>query len=237
MTRYMHRLRDELVSLMIDVARRWRIGRRPWLAMLTCLATVGVASTLRDPRSHAVLANIGDVYAQLPLPTELLRLPASVFFPTFDLPLWAAVVQLAAVVGTAEILFGRLITTTIAAIGQFASTLSVRVMITFGAVTVFGLPFSQARVLDTGPSGITTAIGAWLLTRRHAYATLTLLAACMTVAAIVQRNIDGREHEAATFVGIAAAALQSQPVARMLRRLGSARRCSGRLVLSRLSNL
>ena len=82
-----------------------------------------------------------------------------------------------------------------------------------------GLPLSQAGILDTGPSGITTAIGAWLLARRHAYATLALLMVALTVAAFVQPNIDGREHETAMFVGIIAALLQARFGARLRQRV------------------
>ena len=46
------------------------------------------------------------------------------------------------------------------------------------------MPLSQAGILDTGPSGMTTAIGAWLLARRHAYATLALLMTALTVGRI-----------------------------------------------------
>jgi hypothetical protein len=69
---------------------------------------------------------------------------------------------------------------------------------------------SQAGILDTGPSGITTAIGAWLLARRHAYATLSLLTIALTVAAFLQPNIDGREHETAMLVGVLAAVAQAR---------------------------
>jgi hypothetical protein len=119
------------------------------------------------------------------------------------------VVQVAAVLGIAELVLGRPGLTVVGGLAQFASTMAARVMIIYGAAVHLGLPLSQAGVLDTGPSGITTAVGAWLLARRRAYATLTLLMAALTVAAVIQGNLDGREHEAAMVVGILVATAQS----------------------------
>jgi hypothetical protein len=182
----------------------------PWLATLACLIIAGVYGAWDEPQSHEALVRVGDAYAGQPLSVELVRVPASVFLPTFDLPWWGAVIQVAAVLGVAELLLGRPGLTVVGSLAQFASTMLARVMIIYGAAVHIGLPLSQAGILDTGPSGITTAIGAWLLARRHAYATLALLMVALTVAAFVQPNIDGREHETAMFVGILAAALQAR---------------------------
>lgn len=208
--RYGRRLLDELQSLLSDVRAAWRSGRRPWLATLACLLTAGVSGAWHEPHSHDALVKVGSAYAGQPLTVELVRVPASVFLPTFDLPWWAAVIQVAAVLGVAELLLGRPGLTLVGGLAQFASTMLARVMIIYGATVHVGLPLSQAGILDTGPSGITTAIGAWLLARRRAYATLALSMPGLTVAAFVQPNIDGREHETAMFVGIIAAALQAR---------------------------
>jgi hypothetical protein len=208
--RYLWRLLDELQSLLRDVGAAWQSGRRPWLATLACLLIAGVYGAWHEPQSHQALVKAGDAYAGQPLHAELVRVPASVFLPTFDLPWWAAVIQVAAVLGIAELLLGRPGLTVVGGLAQFASTMLARVMIIYGATVHIGLPLSQAGILDTGPSGITTAIGAWLLARRHAYATLALLMVALTVAAFVQPNIDGREHETAMFVGIIAALLQAR---------------------------
>jgi hypothetical protein len=214
--RYLRRLLDELQSLLRDVGAAWQSGRRPWLATLACVLIAGVYGAWHEePQSHQALVKVGDVYAGQPLHVELVRVPASVFLPTFDLPWWAAVIQVAAVLGVAELLLGRPGLTLVGGLAQFASTMLARVMIIYGAAVHIGLPLSQAGILDTGPSGITTAIGAWLLARRHAYATLTLLMTALTVAAFVQPNIDGREHETAMFVGIIAALLQARLDARV----------------------
>jgi hypothetical protein len=204
------RLLDELRSLLLDVFEAWRSGRRPWLAAAACLITVAIAGVWHEPHDRDVLVRVGDAYAGQPLKVELIRVPASVFFPTFDLPWWAAVIQVAAVLGVAEILLGRPGLTVVGGLAQFASTMTARVMIAYGAAVHIGLPLSQAGVLDTGPSGITTAIGAWLLARRRAYATLGLLMVSLTIAAFLQPNIDGREHETAMVIGFLAAAIQTR---------------------------
>ena len=171
---------------------------------------MAVSGVWHAPQGRDALVKVGDAYAAQPLNVEVVRLPASVFLPTFDLPWWAAVIQVAAVLGVAELLLGRPGLTVVGGLAQFASTMAARVMIIYGAALHIGLPLSQAGMLDTGPSGITTAIGAWLLARRHAYATLALLMVALTVAAIFQPNIDGREHETALLVGIVAAAVQAR---------------------------
>jgi hypothetical protein len=210
MRRYAWRLFDELQSLLRDVSAAWQSGRRPWLATLACLFIAAAWGAWHEPQSHEALVRVGDVYAGQPLNVELVRVPASVFLPTFDLPWWAAVIQVAAVLGIAELLLGRPGLTLVGGLAQFSSTLLARVMIIYGATVHIGLPLNQAGILDTGPSGITTAIGAWLLARRHAYATLALLMVALTVAAFMQPNIDGREHETAMFVGVIAAVLQGR---------------------------
>ena len=70
---------------------------------------------------------------------------------SLDLPWWGAVVQLAAVLGVAEILMGRRGLTVVGGLGQLASTMLARVMVTYGAAVPLGLPLSQAGVVDTGP--------------------------------------------------------------------------------------
>ena len=207
--RYGLRLAAELRELVADSLGAWRSGGRPWFAVIACLLTAAVAALWREPHGRAVMMNVGDAYARQPLGAELARVPGSVFVPTFDLPWWGAVVQLAAVLGVAEILMGRRGLTVVGGLGQLASTMLARVMVTYGAAVPLGLPLSQAGVVDTGPSGITTAVGVWLLARRRAYATLSAVIIVLTVAAVVQRNIDGREHAIAMLVGLAMAAAQS----------------------------
>jgi hypothetical protein len=207
--RYWRRLVGELRALVADSLGAWRSGGRPWFAVVACVLTAAVAALWREPHGRAVMMNMGDAYARQPLGAELARVPGSVFVPTFDLPWWGAVVQLAAVLGVAEILMGRRGLTVVGGLGQLASTMLARVMVTYGAAVPLGLLLSQAGVVDTGSSGITTAVGVWLLARRRAYATLSAVIVLLTVAAVVQPDIDGREHAIAMLVGLAIAAVQS----------------------------
>lgn len=205
-------LRMELATLLGDARRAWQAGRRPWIAAAMCLLTAVCAGAERFAGARSVLGRAGDVYARLPLGGELARMPLSVFLPTADLPVWAAVAQIAAVVGIAELVVGRVSTLVVAAAGQLLSTLAARYLIMAGAAVVLGLPLSQAGVLDTGPSGISTALGGWLLARRGAYASLTLLTAAIGFAAVMQANLDGREHATALVAGVGIAVLQSAAV-------------------------
>lgn len=205
-------VRGEMSALLGDVRRAWRAGRRPWIAVAMCVLTAACAGAERYAGARAVLARAGDVYAQLPLAGEVARMPLSIFLPTADLPVWAAVAQIAAVVGIAELVIGRVSTAVVAGAGQVLSTLAARCLIALGPAVVLGLPLSQAGVLDTGPSGISTALGGWLLARRGAYASLALLTVAIGFAAVVQFNLDGREHATALVVGVGVAVLQSSAV-------------------------
>jgi hypothetical protein len=205
-------VRGELAALLGDAGRAWRAGRRPWIAAAMCLLAAACAVAERFAGARAALGRAGDVYARLPLGSEVARMPLSVFLPTADLPVWAAVAQIAAVVGIAELVVGRVSTAVVAGAGQVLSTLAARCLIALGPAVVLGLPLSQAGVLDTGPSGISTALGGWLLARRGAYASLTLLTVAIGFAAVVQFNLDGREHATALVVGVGVAVLQSSAV-------------------------
>jgi len=206
------RLRRELTGLLGDAARAWRAGRRPWIAASMCVLSAACAAADQFAAARPALARAGGVYANLPLTNELARLPLSAFLPTADLPLWGALLQTAIVVGLAELVIGPLSTLFVASAGQLLSTMTSRYLIALGTAVAIGLPLSQAGVLDTGPSGISTAVGGWLLARRGAYTSLALLVVAITAAAALQTNLDGREHAAALAVGVGAAAIQAPAV-------------------------
>ncbi len=176
-------------------------GRRPVLAVLAAALCVTTTASYGSPALRPDVTDAGAVRASLPLGVELVRLPLSAFVPTVELPLLAAVVQVLVVVGLAELLVGRLATVTVAIVSQVLCSLLGRVLVQAGGL--FGLPITQAGVLDTGPSAITTALGAWLLLRYRAYWCLGLLAGALLVAAGLQDNLDGREHLAAVLCGLA----------------------------------
>jgi hypothetical protein len=105
---------------------RWRDGRRPVASgvagVLCVVGTLGYSvGGLR-----ALWDRAGAVRAALPLRTELVRLPASAFLPTVELPLRAAVVQVVAVLGLGELLLGRASTVAVAPIAHMLSTLLAR---------------------------------------------------------------------------------------------------------------
>lgn len=150
------------------------------------------------------IEQVGAVTAALPLGTEMARLPVSAFLPTVDLPLAGAVIQVVVVFGLGELLLGRVTMMVVALSAHVLSTLVARLLIVEGALWLLGLPASQAFISDTGPSAMTTAVGAALLLRCRAYWCLSILGTCLLVAAALQNNIDGREHMAAFCCGLLA---------------------------------
>jgi hypothetical protein len=157
------------------------------------------------PALRHVAVAAGAVTSGLPLSIELARLPGSAFLPTAELPLPAAVIQVVAVLGLAELLLGRWATVAVAMSGHVTSTLLARLLIMLGTVSFLGLPAAQMGALDTGPSAMTAAVGTWLLMRRRAYWCLGMLGAGLVAAAVLQDNLDGREHLAAFACGLLAA--------------------------------
>jgi hypothetical protein len=148
----------------------------------------------------------GDVYAALPVTTELLRLPMSLLMPTAYLPLWGAILQLLVVIGLGELIFGRSVTLLVAAAGHVGSTLMARVLIEAPHAALFGLSPAIARVLDTGPSGATTAVGACLLVALRMNRSAILLALGLLIAALLAPGLDAVEHTTALLVGLSAGA-------------------------------
>jgi hypothetical protein len=192
----------ELTRVLVAARHQWRAGRRPVLAVVAAGLCVAITAGYASPALRPDVIDAGAVRARLPLGVELVRLPLSAFVPTVELPLLAAVLQVLVVVGLAELLVGRLATVTVAIASQALCTLLARVLVQAG-----GLPIAQAGVLDTGPSVITTALGAWLLLRYRAYWCLGLLAGALLAGAALQDNLDGREHLAAVLCGLALPAL------------------------------
>lgn len=214
---------DELGSIWELSLVRWRAGARPVMAAAAGLLCVAGDAADTSSRLHHLAVAGGAVTAALPVRIELARLAGSAFLPTAELPLPLAVIQVVLVLGLAELVLGRCATAAVAITAHLASTLFARLLIGAGTAAVFGLPASQAGVLDTGPSAMTAAVGSWLLLRTRAYWCLGMLGAALTIAAILQDNIDGREHLAAFGCGVLAALTLE---AKSLRRLNVARRRS-----------
>ncbi len=182
----------------------WSRGARPWLGVATALATVLVAVLLHVHLLRAELWRSGDVYATLPITSELVRMPMSLLFPTAYLPLWAACAQLLVVVGLGELILGRWLTIAVALIGHAGSTLIARVVLESVHGHVFGLTPALAHALDTGPSAATTAVGACLLVAAGMNRCTLLLSVALITAAIVVPGVDGVEHAAALAWGVVA---------------------------------
>jgi hypothetical protein len=188
---------------LIDLARNaWSNGKRPWLGISMGTIAVVVSILLRDPTIGRPLWHSGAVYASLPLPTELARLPMSLFLPTPYLPLWGAVAQLVVVLGLGELVLGRLMTAAIATVGHVVATLAARVVIDLVHASWFGLSPSLVHVLDTGPSAAVTAVGAYLLLSTGMNRCTALLCLGLLIGALIVTGIDGVEHLVALACGL-----------------------------------
>ncbi|MFZ0768524.1 MAG: hypothetical protein WAM64_04815 [Acidimicrobiales bacterium] len=187
------------------LARRgWLNGARPWLGIAAAFAAALVPTFLHFHILSPELWRSGAVYASLPLPMELARLPMSLFFPTPYLPMWAACAQLLVVVGLGELILGRWLTITVVFAGHFGSTLVARALLDSVHGHALGLAPALAHVLDTGPSAATTAIGACLLVSVRMNRGAALLSVSLLVAAFFVRGVDGVEHMVALAIGVLA---------------------------------
>jgi hypothetical protein len=200
-------LSREFVRLWMLARYGWSRGSRPWLGIATTLATILVAAFLHFHILRPELWHSGNVAAALPLTSELARLPMSFFFPAAYLPLWAACAQLLVVIGLGELILGRWLTIAVAVVAHFGSTLIARVLLESVHNHVFGLTPALARVLDTGPSAATTAVGACLLIAARMNRGAVLLCVGLLVAAVVAPGVDGIEHTTSLVWGLLVGAL------------------------------
>ncbi len=197
-------LKGEFTRLWVATRAGWTNGARPWLGILLALACVAVTILLHLHAWRPELWRSGDVHASLPLSTELARLPMSLFMPTAYLPLWGAILQLVAVIGLGELILGRSVTVLVAAAGHVGSTLFARLLLATSIAHLLGLTPAMAHVIDTGPSGATTAVGACLLFSLRMNRTAALLTLSLALAAIVAPGLDGIEHAGALLIGLVA---------------------------------
>jgi hypothetical protein len=192
----------EFRRLLVLAREGWSRGTRPWLAVAAALAAVLVSAMLHYHVFSPQLWRSGDVYASLPITTELARLPMSFFLPTPYLPLWGACLQLLVVIGLGELILGRRLTIMVAIAGHVGSTLVARALLDSVHGYVFGLAPSLAHVLDTGPSAATTAVGACLLVCARLNRCVVLLSVALLGAAFIAPGIDGIEHLMALVCGL-----------------------------------
>ncbi|GHE89576.1 hypothetical protein GCM10018785_65860 [Streptomyces longispororuber] len=146
---------------------------------------------------YRLVQDIGSVRAEDPLWLALLRTPLSLFVPALDLPVWGALVQILLVFGIAELCLGRWRTLLVGYAATLAGTLYARVAIALGPDTWLGLPASDARVVDTGPSAAVVGLAVFVCWRYRAYGTGVLVVVLMVVEVLVKNNLAGKEHLAA----------------------------------------
>lgn len=141
--------------------------------------------------------NLGAVRAQDALWLAVLRTPLSLFVPALDLPVWGALAQLLLVFGVAELCLGWWRTLVIAYAATLAGTLYARVGIALGPDNPFGLPVTDARIVDTGPSAAVVGLAVFLGWRYRARATAAAVVVAMVVEVLLKNNLAGKEHLAA----------------------------------------
>ncbi|MFD3537210.1 hypothetical protein [Streptomyces sp. NPDC058664] len=176
------------------VAERWRAV--PMTLAAVCLTAV-FQVVQNQEWGYQPVQDIGSVRAEDPLWLALLRTPLSLFVPALDLPVWGALAQVLLVFGIAEICIGRRRALGIACLATLAGTLYARVGIALGPDGPLGLPASDARVVDTGPSAAVVGLAVYVSWRYGARWTGALVVVAMVVEVIVKPNLAGKEHLAA----------------------------------------
>lgn len=146
---------------------------------------------------HRLVQQAGGVRAAAPLGTALLRTPLSLFVPALDLPVWGALVQILFVFGISEICLGWWRTLTIAYVATLTGTLYARAGIALGPGTPLGLPASDARVVDTGPSAAVVGLAVYVGWRYGAQVTALAVVVAIAAEVAVKENLAGKEHVAA----------------------------------------
>jgi hypothetical protein len=148
---------------------------------------------------------ISDVSASTPFYLVVVRLPASMYAPAPNLPVWGSLLQVFVVFGVAEAWVGRRRTLTVALAATFICTLSGRIMCYLGPGTVVGLPWIERYVSDTGPSAAVVALVVYVCCVRRAPRTLTVLLTALVTEVTLLPNLAGREHIVAIALGLLAA--------------------------------
>ncbi|MDC2952853.1 hypothetical protein PO587_00120 [Streptomyces gilvifuscus] len=187
-------------GLLYVTVRDTLVGRRLRAIPMTlgAVALTAVVQVVQNQTwGYGPVQYLGAVRAEDPLWPALLRTPLSLFVPALDLPVWGALIQILFVFGIAEICLGRLLTLVIAYTATLTGTLYARVGIGLGFDSLLGLPASDARVVDTGPSAAVVGLAVFLGWRYGARRTAGAVAAAMAVEVMLKGNLAGKEHLAA----------------------------------------
>lgn len=188
---------------LFTAVRRGSAGRGARALALTTVAVALTASVqVAQVRAwgYGPVQSLGAVRAEDPLWLALARTPLSLFVPALDLPVWGALAQILLVFGVAEVRLGRRRTLAVAYRATLAGTLYARIGIALGPETFLGLPASDARVVDTGPSAAVVGLAVYVCHRHRAWFTGALVVLAMVVEVLVKDNLAGREHLAAIAV-------------------------------------
>lgn len=179
-----------------EASLKRRLRAIPMTLTAVCLTAL-LQWVQNQPWGYQFVQNVGGVRAEDPLWLSLLRTPLSLYVPALDLPVWGALAQILLVFGIAEMCIGWWRTLTIAYIATVAGTLYARVGISLGAHAPFGLPWTDAQVVDTGPSAAVVGLAVFLSWRYGAYLTAGVVTVAMVVEVLVKENLAGKEHLAA----------------------------------------
>ncbi|MER6079871.1 hypothetical protein [Streptomyces sp. NPDC001833] len=180
---------------------RGPLAKRRLRAVPMTVGAVSLTALLQfaqnQPWGYRLVQAVGAVRAADPLRAALLRTPLSLFVPALDLPVWGALLQILVVFGIAEVCLGWSRTLVIAYVATLAGTLYARMGIALGPHGPSGLPASDARVVDTGPSAAVVGLAVYLGWRYGAYVTTCAVAAAIAVEVALKDNLAGKEHLAA----------------------------------------
>ncbi|MET7517059.1 hypothetical protein ABZS88_26960 [Streptomyces sp. NPDC005480] len=176
------------------VVRKWRAA--PMTLGAVCLTSL-FQYVQNQSWGYRFVQNVGSVRADDPLWLSLLRTPLSLFVPALDLPVWGALAQILIVFGIAEICLGRWVTLAIGYVATLAGTLYARLAIAVGPGGPLGLPASDARIVDNGPSAAVVGLAVYVCWRYRARCTAVVVVALMVIEAAVKPNLAGKEHLAA----------------------------------------
>ncbi|MEU2133346.1 hypothetical protein [Streptomyces sp. NPDC018352] len=180
------------------VTVRTALATRGWRAVPLTLASVCLIALCQIVQvqswGYGLIQDIGFVRADDPLWLALLRTPLSLFLPALSLPVWGAMAQVLVVFGVAEITLGRPRTLVIAYVCTLAGTLYARFGIAIGPEGLLGLPASDARIVDTGPSVAVTGLAVCVCACTGAWITVALVIVAVVVEMIVRPNLAGTEH-------------------------------------------
>lgn len=114
------------------------------------------------------------------------------------------------VFGAAEICLGRRRTLLIAYVATLTGTLYARIGVALGPDGLFGLPASDARIVDTGPSAAVVGIAVYLCYVLRARFTGALVTAAMVAEVVLKNNLAGKEHLVAIAAVLALCALTAR---------------------------